>query len=103
MSGGLFDEFSEGVLEDEREQGSLSTRKAVQGKRRESSLRGRVGDQQAAVVLKRNVRTTAYHLDRRESPWKGDRWARSVTGGLEGDVREGRKKGKDRAGPSQGG
>ncbi|MBI4490241.1 MAG: hypothetical protein HY694_14250 [Deltaproteobacteria bacterium] len=42
---------------------------------------------------KRNVRTTAYHLDRRESPFQGDGRARSASGGLEGHVTEGHKKG----------
>jgi len=52
---------------------------------------------------KRNARTTAYRRDRRESPFEGDRRARSALGGLEGHVTEGHKKGADQAGPSQGG
>ena len=40
---------------------------------------------------KRNVRTTAYHRDKRESPFEGDGRARSALGGLEVDMTGGHK------------
>ena len=43
----LFSGSSEGVLEDG------GSRKSLVGSRRESSMRGRVGDQERAVVLER--------------------------------------------------
>ncbi len=68
----------EGVLEDG------GSRKSLEGSRRESSKRGRVGDQQTAVVLKWQ-RKHAGLPNEKGASLEGDGRARSVKGGLEGD------------------
>ncbi len=77
-------------------------RKSLAGNRRESSKRGRVGDQETVVVLKWQRKHDGLPNSKGVA-LEGDGGREAHRDGLEGDKTAGHLQGADRAGPSQGG